>query len=125
MAKARGKDQTHLYGENRRSNRRIPASLNGQLCLLAADAQSLTTVNVSEEGLLFVVDRALALGSIVDVKLTLPGAGCEIATSGKVVRVQETEDGQFHAAIRITKIGTNEQQRLTEFVRQELPDREE
>ena len=77
VAKSHGRNQIQLYGENRRSYRRISAALNGKFCLLAAEYHPLSTVNVSEGGILFLVDRKLALGTLIDISLMLPDSGRE------------------------------------------------
>jgi len=121
VAKTRGRNQVHLYGENRRSYRRISAALDGTYCVLSAEYRPMTTLNVSEGGVLFVVDRELAVGSLLDVTLKLPGAGEEIAGSGRVVRVEERAPGRFEAAIRILDISTRHQAMLTRYVREAEP----
>jgi diguanylate cyclase (GGDEF)-like protein len=121
VAKSKGKNSVYLYGENTRSFRRIPANLGGKFCVLAADFHPLSTVNISEGGLLLMVDRKLRIGSLIDVRLMLPGASREIATSGRVVRVEQTEEGTFRAAVRITEIGTRDQALLGKYIRETEP----
>ena len=116
-AKSLGRNQVQLYGENRRSYRRIRASLNGKFCLLAAEYHALTTVNVSEGGMLFLVNRRLALGSLIDISVVLPGTDREIAASGRVVRVEEKGPGEFEAALRIIDMPTRDQILLSAYVR--------
>jgi diguanylate cyclase (GGDEF)-like protein len=116
VAKARGKNQVYLYGEDRRSFGRIRAELDGKFCVLEPDFHSLTTVNISEQGLLFIVENELPLGSLIDVRLLLPDGDREIATSGRVVRVEEKEGGRFQAAIRILEIGARDRSVLAEYI---------
>jgi hypothetical protein len=116
VAKARGKNRVHLYGENRRSFRRIEASIDGKLCILSADEQRLTTVNISEGGLLFLAERSLPLGSPVKISLPLPDSGREIVTRGRVVRVEEKDSGKFEAAIRITELNKQDRRRLARYI---------
>ena len=123
FAKNRGKNQVHLFGENRRSYKRIDASLNGKFCVVAAEYHSMTTVNISEGGLLFLVDFDLPVGSLIDVQLPLPGLGRVISTSGRVVRVEERPGGRYEAAIRIIEIATEDQGVLAKFIRQNKPSR--
>jgi len=117
VAKSQGRNQVQLYGENRRSYRRISAALNGKFCLLAAEYHPLSTVNVSEGGILFLVDRKLALGSLIDVSLRLPGSGREIAASGRVVRVEEKAPGSYMAALRIIDMPARDQILLSGYIR--------
>jgi len=117
VAKSHGRNQIQLYGENRRSYRRISAALNGKFCLLAAEYHPLSTVDVSEGGILFLVDRKLALGTLIDISLMLPDSGREIAASGRVVRVEEKAPGKFTAALRIIDMPTRDQILLSGYIR--------
>ncbi|HEU4401926.1 MAG TPA: diguanylate cyclase [Candidatus Polarisedimenticolia bacterium] len=117
VAKTRGKNQVHLYGQNRRSYRRVDARIGGRFCMLAAEYHALTTVNLSEGGLLFIADRRLPAGSLIDISLSLPATPREVTASGRVVRVEHKEDGQFEAAIRIIDISTRDQSLLAEYIR--------
>jgi diguanylate cyclase (GGDEF)-like protein len=116
VAKARGKNQVYLYGEDRRSFSRIQARLDGTFCVLEPDFHSLTTVNISERGLLFVVDHQLALGALIDVRLMLPHCDREIAATGRVVRVEEKNDNLYQAALRIVEIGTQDRITLARYI---------
>lgn len=116
VAKAKGKNRVYLYGEDRRSFGRIEAELDGKICDLRAQFHPLKTMNISEQGLLFVVDRQLTLGTLIDVQLTLPGSDREIACTGRVVRVEETTDDRYQAAIRIVEIGTRDRGLLARFI---------
>ena len=117
VAKSRGKNQVYLYGQDRRSYRRIDASLDGQFCVLAAEYHSLSTLNLSERGFLFRADRELPLGSLIDLRLALPDDKKGLAASGRVVRVEEDPDGTYVAAIRIVEIATRDRRRLLKFMR--------
>ena len=116
IAKARGRNQVHLYGQNRRSFRRIDAALNGRLCQLAAEYHPLTTVNLSEGGFLFLVDRQLPIGSLLDISITLPSAGAPMNASARVIRVEEQGPGRFETAIRIIDIAAADRARLAEYI---------
>ena len=56
VAKAHGKNQVQLYGKSRRSFRRVETALDGEFRLLAPGSYPMTTVNISEAGLLFARD---------------------------------------------------------------------
>ena len=101
IAKSNGKNQVQLYGESKRSYERIKAMLPGRFRGLEREAHALTTVNISEEGILFRSDRELAVGTFVDVTLTLTSKD-EIRASGRVVHVEKPAPGVFHIAVRIT-----------------------
>ncbi|MCZ6695151.1 MAG: diguanylate cyclase [Acidobacteria bacterium] len=118
-AKERGKNRVFLFGENRRSYRRISAALNGRYCVVAAEYYPLKTVNLGEGGILFVVEQKLPVGSLIDISLDLPGSNRSIVTSGRVIRVEENRDGVFEAAIRIIEIGARDQTRLVSYLRKQ------
>jgi diguanylate cyclase (GGDEF)-like protein len=116
VAKSKGKNRVYLYGEDRRSFNRIEARLDGRFSQLHLDFHRLQTVNISEQGFLFVVDQRLTLGTLVDVELDLPGSDHVIGCTGRVVRVEEKGGDHYQAAIRIVEIGARERGRLAEFV---------
>jgi diguanylate cyclase (GGDEF)-like protein len=116
VAKSKGKNRVYLYGEDRRSFNRIEARLDGRFCQLHPDFHRLQTVNISEQGFLFVVDQRLSLGTLVDVELNLPGSDHVIGCTGRVVRVEEKGGDHHQAAIRIVEIGARDRSRLAEFV---------
>jgi len=124
IAKARGRNQVHLYGQNRRSYRRIDAALNGRLCQLAAEYHPLTTVNLSEGGFLFLVDRPLPIGSLLDINIALPSPGGPICASARVIRVEEQGAGHFETAIRIIDIAAPDRARLAEYIQESDRDEE-
>lgn len=115
-AKSRGKNQIHLYGENRRSYRRIDASLDGNFCMLAAEYHPLTTLNVSEGGLLFVARRPLPVGSLIDITLNLPGSDRGITATGRVIRVEERGGGRFEAALRVIDMSVRDRALLAKYL---------
>jgi hypothetical protein len=116
VAKAKGKNRVYLFGEDRRSFSRVKAELDGKFCVLHPDIRSLTTVNISERGLLFLVDEQLPLGSLIDVQLNLPEVDREIACTGRVVRVEEKSGNRYRAAIRIVEIGARDRILLATFI---------
>ena len=120
-AKAAGKNRVVLYGGSSRSYRRVTASLDGRFRVLAADYHPLRALKISEGGLSFVADRSLPLGSLIDVNLMLPGAACEIATTGRVVGVGQNQGGKFEAAVRITDIAPEDRTVLTNYIRAASP----
>jgi len=117
VAKNRGKNLVHLYGEDRRSFRRVHAALDGTFCLLATECHPLTTLNISAGGLLFIAKRELPLGTLVAVTIRMPGYDHEVNVSGRVVRVEEKSDGTFEAALRILDMPTTDQAALVNYLR--------
>ena len=119
-AKADGKNRVQLYGEGRRTYRRIKATLPGKYRVLTGEYEPLTTVNLSAGGLLFRVERELPAGALVEVVLPLPDTERGIVTVGRVVRMDEGRDG-FTVGVSITDIGTRDYALLTDYIRRREP----
>jgi diguanylate cyclase (GGDEF)-like protein len=117
VAKAQGKNQVQLFGSSTRSYHRCPAALDGRFRILDNRYHDLTTVNISEGGLLLVADHELPMGTLVDLNLTLPAPQKEIAVSGRVVHVMPRGDGKYEAAVRIVDIGPRDMLTLASFLR--------
>jgi diguanylate cyclase (GGDEF)-like protein len=117
VAKANGKNQVQLYGQSRRSFRRISANLAGEYRVLVAESHPLTTVNLSERGVRFQSERPLPVGALIDFRLKVPGAGQPVAACGRVVHVKEMPDGSYQAALRITDMESVDQDALLGYLR--------
>ena len=120
QAKSRGKNQVSLFGQDRRSYRRVVSDLHGCYCELSDDYHSFTTLDISEGGLLLLADRVVRTGSLLDVKLRMPGQDRKIACIGRVVRVEESVQGKFTAAMRIVDISQWDRLHLATFARKDL-----
>jgi diguanylate cyclase (GGDEF)-like protein len=118
-AKGRGKNRTYLYGEDRRSFRRMKVELEGTFCEVDAEFHPFTTLDVSEGSLFLVVDQNLEVGSLLTIRIGIPEADTEVACAARVIRVEQREDGRFRAAIRITEISQRARQRLVKFIQAE------
>ncbi len=119
-AKADGKNRVQLYGEGRRTYRRIKATLPGKYRVLTGEYEPLTTVDLSARGLLFRVEREPPAGALVEVVLPLPDTERGIVTVGRVVRMDEGPDG-FTVGVSITDIGTRDHALLTDYIRRREP----
>lgn len=115
VAKEAGKNRVQLYGESRRSYRRIRAALDGNFCVVSTACYPMTTQNVSEGGLLCTTDRNFPLGSLIDVELQLPDG--EFNASGRVIRVEEKTPGDFETAICLLNADPHDRVRLVRFLR--------
>jgi diguanylate cyclase (GGDEF)-like protein len=102
LAKAGGKNQVALYGKSRRSYGRVQASIAGSFRAVTGDAHELTTVNVSEGGLLFRTARPLPYDTLLDMCLAVPGAPRQIRAAGRVVHVEPDGAGGQRIALEIT-----------------------
>ncbi len=117
-SKTEGKNQVRLYGENRRSYRRITTSLEGSLSLYATERYALTTVDISEGGVRFVSEQAIVEGALVDVNLRLPEPeGAQVSMAARVVKVREGRSGECDVAVRIIDITAPDQRLLASYIR--------
>ncbi|ANM29930.1 hypothetical protein ABI59_10610 [Acidobacteria bacterium Mor1] len=110
-AKSGGKDQVHLFGNSVRSYDRVALELQGSLRLGDEEEFPLVTRNVSEGGLSFATPRRMPLGTLVDVRLELPGGRPAVRLAGRVVFVRQRED-EAEAAISTLDIARRDHQLL-------------
>jgi diguanylate cyclase (GGDEF)-like protein len=116
-AKARGKNRVQLHAQSRRSFSRVKMAVQGKFHLLPGEEYPLTTIDVSEGGLGFLVDRSLPLGAFIGVRLQLPGTDREIDASGRVVRIEDRGDGRYETAIRLVEVPAQDRLLLEDYVR--------
>jgi diguanylate cyclase (GGDEF)-like protein len=103
-AKSRGRNQVQLYNACRRSHRRLSASIDGKYCCVSSEYRPLTTVNVSEAGVLVCVEQSLLVGTLVELRLELEDPYRIVGASARVVRVAQRDDGLCEAALRLVDI---------------------
>jgi diguanylate cyclase (GGDEF)-like protein len=116
-AKAKGKNQSQLYGANRRALRRVEIELDGEIRVLKNDTLPFSTLNVSERGLRVQASEPLALNSTVEFALNLPGFEDGVKAYGRVVRVYEKEGDAYQMALSIMDIDSREYLALTRYLR--------
>jgi diguanylate cyclase (GGDEF)-like protein len=116
VAKARGRNQVSLYGRSRRSYGRIRVELPGSFRVLADESHALTTINVSEAGMLFRADARLAVGTVLEVTVEAD-PNRKITAAGRVVHVETAGDGTFRTAVCITDARNAARARLMALVR--------
>ena len=116
-AKAKGKNQTQLYGANRRALRRVKVELKGEIRFLNDKGVPFSTLNISERGLRLKAKEALELNSMVEFLLDVPGHSKGVKAYGRVVRVYDKVDGAYEMAIAIMDIDSREHLALTMFLR--------
>ena len=116
-AKAKGKNQAQLYGANRRALPRVDVALEGEIRGLKKNSLPFSTMNVSERGLRLRAKAPLALNSMVEFVLHLPGHDEGVKAYGRVVRVYEKEDDAYQMAISIMDIDTREHAAFTAYLR--------
>ncbi len=111
LAKSRGKNQVCLYDDNRRTFRRIPASIGGSLRHGAEEA-SLTTLDLSRGGVRFLTDLSLPRGALLEVGLQLADAGGEIALVGRVAHSLPRPEGGCETALEILEMSARARYRF-------------
>ncbi len=115
-AKAKGKNQVQLYGANRRALRRVRVEVEGEIRVLEAESLPFSTLDISERGLRFRAKRLLPMNSMVEFVLNLPGHSQRVKAYGRVVRVSESDDGDYEMALEIMDIDTREFSALTRYL---------
>ena len=115
-AKAKGKNQIQLYGANRRALRRVHVEVEGEIRVLEAESLPFSTLDISERGLRFRAKRSLSMDSMVEFVLKLPGHRQGVKAHGRVVRVFESDDGDYEMALEIMDIDTREFSALTRYL---------
>ena len=115
-AKGEGKNRVQIYGENRRSFHRIAASLRGGYRAPSRQEHPLRTVDISEAGIRFVTDRALPAGTLLELRLEIPGDPKAIGAAGRVVHSMASADGRFEVAVRVAAIETEDRLALARHI---------
>ena len=115
-AKAKGKNQVQIYGANRRALRRVHVEVEGEIRVLEAESLPFSTLDISERGLRFRAKRSLSMDSMVEFVLKLPGHRQGVKAYGRVVRVSESDDGDYEMALEIMDIDTREFSALTRYL---------
>jgi diguanylate cyclase (GGDEF)-like protein len=111
LGKSTGKNQVCLYGNNRRSYRRVPAEIQGTVSYGTEEA-NLTTMDLSEGGVRFLTELSLPLDALVELRLQLPEPGNEIRIGGRVIQSSAREAGGCEAAVRAIEIGARDRKWL-------------
>jgi diguanylate cyclase (GGDEF)-like protein len=117
VAKSLGKNCVRPFSEEKRESVRIDAALVGRFNLIDPRSHPLTTLNVSEGGILFQTDTLLAPGTLVSIHLGLPSASETIECVVRVVRVTEAAGG-YEIGAQIVHMPRLHQRRFRFFLRQ-------
>jgi len=115
-AKGGGKNRVQLFGHSTRSFRRVDAPLAGSFRAPAGEDRELTAVSLSEAGLSFVTSHPLGTGSLIDLRLSLPGVRDPLCASARVVRTQTVARGRFEIVARFTEVDTRQRNLLTRYI---------
>lgn len=117
MAKSRGKNQVCLFNDDRRSYRRVQASLSGKYGNVATGFNTISTIDISEGGFMLAVNQKLEVGSLLEIKVRLPKTEKDLSCTGRVVRIEEVADKQYKAGIRLIDIHPQDRFQLMRFLR--------
>jgi hypothetical protein len=104
------------FSDERRDHLRFDAVLPGLYCPAEAEVHPLTTLNVSEGGVLFHSQEPLATGAMVRVRLDLPPAGEPVECIVHVLRVMGARAG-FEVATRIEHMAPPHERRYRHFLK--------
>jgi diguanylate cyclase (GGDEF)-like protein len=116
IAKSMGKNCVKPFSDERREYTRLDAALAGQFSLLEKGSHALTTLNVSEGGVLFHCKEPLPTGAFVKVHLALPSSE-PVECAVKVLRVVGARGG-FDVGTEIIHMPRPHQRRFRFFLKQ-------
>lgn len=117
IAKKSGKNRAHIFGENRRSHKRLHAKLRGNYSLgHPGEKFPLTTIDVSEGGLLVLINESVPDGALLDVQVNLVDSGGPLVFPARVVHVEKSEDGKYHIGLRIVEMPSQDRIRLQSLI---------
>ena len=122
-AKNNGKDQIHIYGDNRRSHQRIEAQLSGYFCIGNPDEKhSLTTIDISEGGVMSVTNKFVHPGTLLDIQIKLHGSKGYVNFPGRVLRCDDIEgdSDHYHVCLSIVEMTSQDRIRLHAFVKDQI-----
>lgn len=113
QAKSQGKNRVRPFSDERREFTRIETRLIGKLEPLAERSSPLRTLNLSEGGILFAARQPMAVGSMLQVQLSLPGDPIDCVV--RVVRVTEEPEG-YDVGVHIIEMDRLQQRRFRSFL---------
>ncbi|OIP64612.1 MAG: hypothetical protein CO150_00965 [Nitrospirae bacterium CG_4_9_14_3_um_filter_53_35] len=116
-AKARGKNQVAFYIDEKRDYERVLVALSGRLTVASDSGDIFQVINISEGGLLFHFQKALAVGSILHLFLNLPERKRPINCKAKVRRVEEVKKNKtYEIGVSITQIREPDKKALRRLI---------
>jgi diguanylate cyclase (GGDEF)-like protein len=117
IAKSMGKNCVKPFSDERREYARLEATLPGRYSALEKGSHELTTINVSEGGVLFHAPEPLPSGAFVRVQLSLPPAGEPVEAAVRVLRVVGARGG-FEIGTEIIHMPRAHQRRFRLYLKQ-------
>ena len=115
IAKSIGKNCVKPFSDERRESTRLEATLPGLFSALEKGSHPLTTLNVSEGGVLFHAEEPLPPGAFVKVQLALPPSGEPAECAVRVTRVVGARGG-FEIGTQIIHMSRAHQRRFRHFL---------
>ncbi len=115
VAKSRGKNCVQPYSDERREHNRLDTVVAGQFRLVDSRSHVLTTLNVSEGGLLFLSDEPPTRGSLAQVQLALPNEKETVEAVLRVMRVKPVQDG-YEIGTQIVHMSRHDRRRFNVFL---------
>ena len=117
-AKSTGKNNVKLYSTERRSYIRVSTDILANFRLLGRDIKRITLANISRTGLLFRTKDLVNPGSLMELRLHLPGGRRSIDMQAVVVRAEARGKGDgYDTGVRISRISQEHRKRLNSFVK--------
>ena len=117
VAKSMGKNCVRPYSDERREHLRLDTALSGQFSLVDSHRHILTTLNVSEGGLLFLSEEPPNRGALAQVQLALPTGGRSVEGVLRVMRVRPVPDG-YEIGTEIVHMSPLDRRRFRVFLRE-------
>jgi diguanylate cyclase (GGDEF)-like protein len=116
IAKSIGKNCVKPFSDERREYTRLDAVLTGRYSAVETSTHPLTTLNVSEGGLLFHSSEPLVSGAVVRVQLALPPSGEPVECVVRVLRVVGARGG-FEIGANIVHMPRIHERRFRVFLK--------
>ncbi len=78
------------------------------------------TKDISAGGLVFISNETMPVGSIVEIKIEIPGVSGFIECTGRVVRTEKKgQDGAYEVAVCFLDLKSADRKKLDDFVKKE------
>ncbi len=116
IAKSMGKNCVKPFSDERREYARLDAALPGCFSVLEKGSHALTTLNLSEGGVLFHSREPLPTGAFVKLQLALPPSGEPVECAVRVLRVVGARCG-FEIGTQIVHMPRVHQRRFRFFLK--------
>ncbi len=118
VAKSRGKNQTALFEQERRDFERVNTTIIGRLRLATSVGDVFEVRNISESGVLFNFPKALTIGNILQLLITLPNRKTPLTCKAKLMRSKELKKNkEYELGARFYRIRDPDKKALKRFLR--------